>query len=79
MSRILTLSIIVAGSSYSLTQPILIPAATHGLNSTSIDATCKNSDSSVNQDILVATIVNAGGDVEVVLYGAFTGSCTLRR
>ena len=42
-------------------------------------ATCKNSDSSVNQDILVATIVRAGGDVEVVLYGAFTGSCTLRR
>jgi hypothetical protein len=70
---------IVAGSSYSLTQPILVPAATHGLNSTSIDATCKNSDSSVNQDILVATIVKAGGDVEVVLYGAFTGSCTLRR
>lgn len=48
-------------------------------NSTSIDATCKNSDSSVNQDILVATIVKTGGDVEVVLYGAFTGSCTLRR
>lgn len=70
---------IVAGSSYSLTQPILVPAATHGLNSTSIDATCKNSDSSVNQDILVATIVKAGGDVKVVLYGAFTGSCTLRR
>jgi hypothetical protein len=70
---------ISAGSSYSLTQPILVLAATHGLNSANIDATCKNSDGGTNADVMVGTLVDASKNVEVVLYGAFTGSCTLRR
>lgn len=70
---------ISAGSSYSLTQPILVTAVTHGLNSANIDATCKNSNGATNADVMVGTLVDASKNVEVVLYGAFTGSCTLRR
>lgn len=70
---------ILVGTTYSLTQPMFVPASTHGLNSANVDATCKNPDGAVNNDIVIATFVDGDRNVEVVFYGAFTGLCILRR